>query len=142
MFSSNSKPKEPTKKVDYNSVNIIGEGSEIEGNIISSSSFRVDGKVTGNTTIKGKLLVSPKGVIDGDIQCEDAEICGEVRGNVHASNVVSIKSTAKITGDIYYKQIEIEQGANLDCKLQQTTGNSAPTSTKKVENIEKEIKSA
>lgn len=94
-------------------LNQIVEGTEITGNIVSDSNFRIDGKVNGSITITGKLVLGVKGVIDGEITCENAEIEGSFNGEIKVKSFLSLKSTAKITGDIVTNKLAVEPGAEF-----------------------------
>ncbi len=118
MFSKKNK-KTASPIINTNNISIIGEGTEVTGDIKSKNSFRIDGKVVGEIKIEGKIFLSSNAFVEGNIYCIDAEICGEISGNIFAKGNVSIKENAIITGDINYREIEIAQGAKLECKLKQ-----------------------
>ena len=48
---------------------------------------------------------------EGEIVCESAEIEGSIKGNIHVSGLLSLKSTAKIEGDVTTQKLSIESGA-------------------------------
>jgi cytoskeletal protein CcmA (bactofilin family) len=108
MFSKNN-----SKSIsgDGLSVNMIGSGTELKGDIFTSGDIRVDGHVTGRISIKGKLVLGATGKVDGNIDCQQADLSGEVRGNIAASEILILKATSKIYGDISTNKIAIEPGA-------------------------------
>jgi cytoskeletal protein CcmA (bactofilin family) len=108
MFS-----KSDSKSVsgDGLSVNTIGNGTELKGDIVTSGDIRIDGNVVGKLHIKGKLVLGPTGKIEGDIKCQQADLFGDVRGNIYCTETLLLKSTAKIYGDISTNKIAIEPGA-------------------------------
>lgn len=123
MFSKkNKKNSKSEAKQKHGTLNILGEGTSVEGKIYSEGSLRIDGKVNGNVECDSKLFIAETAFIDGDVFCQDAEICGKISGNVHSKGIVSIKETAILKGDIHYNNIEIEPGAQVACTLIQTTG--------------------
>jgi len=97
--------------VEVGSINIIGKGTKIVGDISSGGDVRIDGLLTGNIVISGKLVLGPHGVVEGNITSVNAELEGEVRGIVNISETLSLKSTAKINGDIVTSKLMIEPGA-------------------------------
>lgn len=108
--------KKMAKAVDNNlsgKLNQIVEGTEITGNIVSDSNFRIDGKINGSINIAGKLVLGVKGIIEGEITCENAEVEGSFNGEIKVKNFLSLKSTANITGDIYTQKIAVEPGAQF-----------------------------
>ncbi len=114
------------------STNTIGNGTEIEGNIKTSGDIRMDGKLIGNINIKGRLVVGPTGVIEGDILCRNAEIHGTVKGKITISEVIALKENAKITGEIITNKISIEPGAVFTgtCTMDGSSNNAVGANVK------------
>lgn len=106
----------PTNSNPIGKINQVVEGTVFEGNIVSDSNFRIDGKIIGKITIQGKLVLGPKGVIEGEIICENAEIEGFFKGDIRVKSFLSLKSTAQINGDIYTQKIAVEPGAEFTGK--------------------------
>jgi len=96
---------------EVGSINIIGKGTKIVGDITSAGDVRIDGLLTGNIVISGKLVLGPNGMVDGNITSVNAELEGEVKGIVNVTEILSLKSTAKINGDIVTSKLMIEPGA-------------------------------
>ncbi len=92
-------------------LNRIVEGTSIEGQINSESNIRIDGTVTGTVVTKGRLVVGPKGNIEGDVICQNADIEGSLNGTIKVEELLSLKSTAKLQGDISTSKLAIEPGA-------------------------------
>lgn len=99
------------QNTDGGSINLLGAGTKINGDITSNGDFRIDGVLIGNITISGKLVLGNTGKIEGNIQCTNADLSGEVKGTVNISETLSLKSTAKINGDIITGKLAIEAGA-------------------------------
>lgn len=74
----------------------------------------MDGKVEGDISCNGKIVIGPKGSVTGNIVSENAEILGEVDGSVKVSAKLILKSTAIIKGDIYTQSLEIEPNARFN----------------------------
>ena len=95
------------------SINIIGIGTEINGDLITKSDVRIDGKIVGDVKSKAKVVISVSGEILGDISSESAEISGKVSGNVTTTDLLFLKATAYLKGDIFSNKLVVENGANL-----------------------------
>ena len=93
------------------SVNLIGGGTIIKGDIISAGDVRIDGTLEGSLNAKGKLVVGPTGSVDGELFCQNADISGQLNGQITVSELLSLKSTSKVTGDIVTNKLSIEPGA-------------------------------
>lgn len=98
---------------DGNSVNLIGAGTKIKGNIQSEGDIRIDGTLIGTITSKGKVVVGSTGTVEGEITCENADISGTVKVKISVSNILLLKPTAKLTGDIVTSKLAIESGATF-----------------------------
>jgi len=96
------------------SVNMLSVGAIVNGDIIVDGDLRIDGKVTGNISCDGKILIGSAGYIDGTIKCTDAEISGEIKGNIVATGLIILKETSKLTGMILTDKLIIESGAILN----------------------------
>lgn len=93
------------------SVNLIGGGTKIVGDITSAGDVRIDGHLVGNIVISGKFVLGATGLVEGNITSVNADLSGEVKGIVNVSEMLSLKSTAKINGDIETSKLMIEPGA-------------------------------
>ena len=103
--------------------NALAAGTVIKGNISTESDFRLDGKIEGDVTCKGKIVVGPKGHVVGNITAPNAEILGKVDGNIHTSSKLTLKSSAIINGDIFIQLVEIEPNAQFNGACNMTTSN-------------------
>ncbi len=92
-------------------INIISEGTKIKGDIISSGDIRIDGELSGNISTKGKLVVGPNGKITGEVDCNNVEVSGYIKGKVNASELLNMKSTSQIEGDIIAGKLSVEPGS-------------------------------
>lgn len=102
-----------------NASNIINSGTSIEGKIESAGDIRIDGKLNGNLNCKGKVIIGPQGVIEGNLVCQNAVIEGNFTGDLQCSELLMIKETAVVTGDINTEKLMVQPGAiyNVSCKM-------------------------
>lgn len=98
---------------DGASINLIGNGTSIIGDINSNGDFRIDGTLKGNITINGKLVVGSTGKIEGNMTCQNADISGEIHGKVTVSELLILKAISKLLGDIITGKISIEPNATF-----------------------------
>lgn len=106
--------------VSGTTLNVMGKLTTCKGDIYAEENFRIDGKLEGNIQCKGKVVVGPHAQIKGNIQCLNADLMGEITGNVYVKEVLSIRSSVMLTGDVIAGSVEIESGAvfNGSCKMQ------------------------
>ncbi|WP_347051481.1 bactofilin family protein [Flavobacterium olei] len=93
--------------------NRIVEGTSIIGDIVSKADFRLDGELIGNFTSQGKIVIGAKGVVKGEIICNNADIEGEFHGKIKVLEILNIKSTAQIHGEVAVGKLSIEPGADF-----------------------------
>jgi len=96
-----------------NNINLIGQGTEITGDVICNGDLRIDGILTGNISSKGKIVIGETGKIKGEISCKNSDISGFVEGKVTVNELLSIKTAARINGDITTSKLAIEPGARF-----------------------------
>ena len=94
--------------------NIIGEGSVLKGNLSSSGNVRLEGKVIGDLSSSSKVACGETSVVDGNLVAENAEIAGKDTAKVTVDELLILKSTASIHGDISTSNLIIESGANFN----------------------------
>ncbi len=94
-------------------VNMIGAGTVITGDVFSKGDIRVDGTLKGSVITEGKVVLGREGVIEGDIECKDADISGTIKAKITVSQLLSLKTTAKLNGDIITNKLSIEPGAEF-----------------------------
>lgn len=100
---------------------LIGAETRIEGDVHFSGGLRVDGAIRGNVTeptgTPGTLILSEHGRIEGAVNASRVMINGKVVGPVKADHLIELQSKARITGDVYYKSLEMHTGAVIEGKL-------------------------
>jgi cytoskeletal protein CcmA (bactofilin family) len=80
--------KKEVTTVNPKAMNQLGQGTIIEGEINSDADIRIDGRVRGNVTSKGKIVLGATGIIDGDIRSENAYLEGRVTGRVEVADLL------------------------------------------------------
>tara|TARA_B100001540_G_C15805613_1_gene641954 strand:+ start:544 stop:957 length:414 start_codon:yes stop_codon:yes gene_type:complete len=109
----NNKNEIMKKSENTVAVNMIGGGTTITGDINSKGDIRVDGTLKGSVTTEGKVVLGKNGVIEGDVVCISADISGIINAKITVSQLLSLKSTAKLNGDIVTNKLSIEPGASF-----------------------------
>ena len=116
MFGKD-KTSKPQNRID----SLIGATARIEGNIVFSGGLRVDGMVRGNVSALPDqpctLMVSSDARIDGEVQAAHIVVNGTINGPVHATETLELQYGSRVKGDVYYKSIEIQQGAVVEGRL-------------------------
>ena len=107
---------------------LIATGVEVVGDVIVTDGVRVDGRVAGNVLSKpdarGLLVLSEKGRIDGGVSVHDAVINGEIMGDVEVDHFLELQANARITGNIRYRNLQMECGARVSGRLECVADNA------------------
>src|SRR6056297_3406577 len=96
---------------DSNAINIVGVGTEITGDIKTNGDIRIDGFLSGNIKTDGKLVVGETGKIKGEIDCKNSEVLGMIEGKIKVKELLTLKASARIYGDIVTQKLSIEPGS-------------------------------
>jgi cytoskeletal protein CcmA (bactofilin family) len=92
-------------------INIINEGTVIKGDIIANGDIRIDGELIGNIGAKGRLVIGPNGRVEGQIDCNNIEVAGYIKGKVIVSEMLTMKASAKILGELVAGKLSVEPGS-------------------------------
>ncbi len=120
MFGNNKKesPKGPGNGSSTpHSLNSLTQGAAVEGFIKADSDLRVDGKIKGTLHCAAKLIIGPSGHVEGEIRCKNAVIEGKFSGHLEVEELLNVRETAKIEGDIIVQKLVVQTGAvfNVTC---------------------------
>jgi len=111
----------PTKSTTSSSsgLNSLVGGTSVKGEIFAESDMRIDGTLIGKIECKGKLILGSEGKIEGEIVCQDAIIVGTIKGQLKVNNLLVVKESALIDGDVFTDQLNVESGAvfNVSCVM-------------------------
>ncbi len=129
--------KQPTT-ASPGQINMIGEGTLIEGTLRSESDVRVSGRIVGNLDVKGKVIVAKEGSINGELVAGSADIAGDVQGEIQIKELCVLKSAARVDADIKSARLVVEEGAtfNGQCEMGQMTSVKAKDIKKSSETAE------
>lgn len=119
MFN-NKKEAESVKTIPVSTaINSLVFGTSVKGEVFTESDIRIDGKLLGKIDCKGKLILGEKGVIEGDIVCENAVIEGTFKGTIKVNDLLMVKENAVIDGEVTTDKLSVESGAkfNVTCTM-------------------------
>jgi len=91
---------------------VIGASLQFVGEIRSTGSVRIEGRVTGPVKAY-MLMIAPGGEIAGPVVAQMAHIDGRVDGQIEADSVV-LGPNAQVVGDITHRSLAMEPGARFE----------------------------
>ncbi|MDB5987975.1 MAG: polymer-forming cytoskeletal protein [Nevskia sp.] len=100
---------------------LVGRQTEILGDVRFSGGLHLDGKIKGSVSTTGDksatLSISETGAIEGDVRVPNVVLNGSVTGDVRAIERLSLAAKAKVTGNVHYKVLQMEPGAQINGQL-------------------------
>lgn len=119
MFSDKKSKSNTTSNQGERGRNIIGKTTTIIGDIISDGDFRVEGTIEGSIKTSGRLIIGKEGCVKGKANCKNADIEGTFTGNLNVENLLTLKETAKVQGDVVMDKLAVATGAifNVTCVM-------------------------
>ena len=122
-------------ETDNSTINLISNGTDITGDIKSNGDIRIDGTLKGNLNTKGKVVIGPTGKVSGEVICKNSEVSGIVEGKIIVGQLLNLKASSKISGDIVTVKLSIEPGAIFsgNCKMSENDNNAGTTTVKEKE---------
>lgn len=116
MWGNMKKPKQ-SAKID----SLIGQNSEIHGDVRFSGGLHVDGTIRGNVLSEegsgSVLTLSERGLIEGEVKVPNVVLNGTIVGDVHALEHIELAARARVNGNVYYNLIEMAMGAEVNGNL-------------------------
>ncbi|MEZ5054874.1 MAG: polymer-forming cytoskeletal protein [Chitinophagales bacterium] len=111
--------------------NKINEGTIINGDIQAATDIRIDGKITGNITSTSRVVIGSSAIVLGNIKCNDLTIEGKLKGTIDVAETLFFRANAQFEGDVTYKKLIVEEGANISGSLVSTTKPAQQQATQK-----------
>lgn len=127
MFGNKSSKEEITRNqqsgsVAQGSLNSLVTGTQVEGTIQAESDIRIDGYLKGMLACKGKVIIGPKGTIEGEIKAQNAMIEGRFKGTLHIDDLLQVKETAVVDGEINTDKLAVSPGAKFNVTSKMNAG--------------------
>ncbi|MEE9349911.1 MAG: polymer-forming cytoskeletal protein, partial [Flavobacteriaceae bacterium] len=99
--------------------NIIAKNTTFVGEITSDGDFRIDGTIEGSIQTSGRIIIGREGLIKGKATCTNADVEGSIDGELNVNNLLTLKETANIQGDVTMEKLSVAPGAifNVNCTM-------------------------
>ena len=135
MFNGKTKEDMPGQSSGSTSASLIGAGTSMKGDITSNGDIRIDGTLAGNIHCSAKVVIGAGGVVQGDINSQQADIMGKVTGTIKVKDLLQLKGGSLLNGNIQAGKLQIEPTAsfNGECHMNPAAESNAPTSRSAIE---------
>src|ERR1700685_1344141 len=143
MFNGKTKSDMPGENSVGTSTSLIGAGTTMKGDITSNGDLRIDGTLVGNIHCSAKVVIGAGGVVQGEINGQQADIMGKVTGTIKVKDLLQLKGGSHLNGNIRAAKLQIEPTANFNGECHMTPA-PVPVSSngKATPEIRREIKNA
>lgn len=125
--------------VQSGGASIIAAGTTLKGDITSNGDIRIDGTLQGNIHSTAKVVIGSNGVVEGDINGQQADIMGKINGTIKVKELLQLKGGSNVNGNIYAAKLQIETSANFNGQCHMTTNTIPKTGQPGTENKEKSV---
>lgn len=102
---------------------VLGADVVVTGNISATVDLHLDGRVEGDISC-ASLVQGRDSVIRGAVTADVARLAGTVEGSITAKELV-VQASARITGDVTYETLTIEQGSQVDGRFSPKSAKAA-----------------
>lgn len=136
MFKGKSKSEFFAETTGTGAASLISAGTTLTGDINSNSDLRIDGTLVGNINSTAKVIIGANGTVKGDINGQQADILGKVTGAVKVKELLQLKGSSIIQGNIHAGKLQVEPTAtfNGECHM-----NVVPSATEKTEKADSKL---
>ena len=104
---------------------ILSPDIDFSGTLQFEKPFLIRGKVSGEISARGLLVVDEEAVVNANINASKVIIRGQVKGDVTASDKVEISVTGKLVGNVTAPEIFMETGCVFNGRCNMTAKGQA-----------------
>ena len=95
---------------------VIQEHTSISGKINNCGTLEIHGYIDGEVQAE-RVVVHETGRLYGTIDAGDAEVNGELQGDVRVQRLIKIGRVGSVSGNVQYGQMAVEPGGNLSADV-------------------------
>jgi cytoskeletal protein CcmA (bactofilin family) len=110
--------EKPASQERNNSATLISTGTIVNGDLVSDTDLRIDGTINGNVSGTARIIVGPSGYVEGNIEGQQADITGKVLGNIKVKELLQLRGTCNVQGNIAADKLQIEPTATFNGQCQ------------------------
>jgi cytoskeletal protein CcmA (bactofilin family) len=114
MFNKKNNTEMQQSSGAGNGTTIISAGTTLKGDISSKNDLRIDGTIIGNISSTAKIVIGSSGVVEGDLNGNQADVVGKVSGNIKAKELLQLRGDAVVNGNLYAGKLQIEPTATFN----------------------------
>ena len=97
-------------------ITIVEADTHIKGTIRDCHKIEVRGYIEGDLVAEN-VIIHEGGKFYGKLKTDSLQVHGVIQGNVTVKNLIDIKSSGSVNGQIRYGQLAVETGGDLSAEL-------------------------
>lgn len=110
-------PGAPARTERPGGPSVVGPGTEITGEVEVRGDLRVEGRIEGDVSTKGEVVVSDRGSLKGTVEADAVVVEGRIEGKVRARQVARFKAGCRVTADVESPAVELEEGGRFEGRI-------------------------
>ncbi len=113
--SDRNEPESPPQRAAESAARaVIGASLELQGELAGNEDLLIEGRVQGRIQLaQHAVAVGAKGRVSAAVHARMIAIEGEVDGNLVAEELIVLKKSARVRGDLVAPRVVIEDGARF-----------------------------
>jgi len=114
-YSTTLSPSAPSApSAQSRNQSIIGGNIKFRGELIGTEDLHIEGTVEGTVIMEGhSLTVGSEGVVNANIHASNITINGQLTGDILADELISIKDSAVVKGNLIAPRIQLDDGGKF-----------------------------
>ena len=106
---------------------LIGKSVVVRGELEGSEDLTIEGQVEGKIELRDHTLtIGQGGRVKAQVFSKAVVVCGELVGNINASESVEIRASGSLDGDIVSPRVAIADGAHFRGSIDMQRKGPAP----------------
>jgi cytoskeletal protein CcmA (bactofilin family) len=115
IINSNAKKPLPERQ-QSDGVVLIGKGTRILGDISDCTMIEIQGTLEG-TVCADAVVIREGGGFRGTMQTDKAEVHGVLEGTICVHELLDMRASCNVSGDITYGRLAVADGGNISGNL-------------------------
>tara|TARA_B100000497_G_scaffold18183_1_gene21533 strand:+ start:1913 stop:2284 length:372 start_codon:yes stop_codon:yes gene_type:complete len=111
---------------------MIGPDAVLKGSIRLEQGLIVYGQVFGDVKTRGPIRIAHGALVEGNVTGASIVLGGKVVGHLKSEGAVTLKKTSELKGNISYRKLHIEDGAQFEGQCDLALDPPRPLSSNKV----------
>ena len=119
--TSTPTPAAQVKESLVKSSSVLGKNIKFRGELIGTEDLHIEGIVEGVVIMEGhNLSIGEEGMLNANVHAQNLTIHGKLTGDVLADELIQVKSTAIVKGNLTAPRIQLDDGGKFRGSMDMT----------------------